>query len=80
VTQIAALAKEAPIAAVGISVVQPHRGASGDTLAALRRRLGREIALVVGGAGAPSAPAGRGISVMRDLPALEQWTRSRPAG
>lgn len=80
VSQIAALAKEASIAAVGISVVRPHRGAGGDTLPALRRRLRREIALIVGGAGAPSPSAGRGISVIRDLHALDRWTRSRPAG
>jgi DNA-binding transcriptional MerR regulator/methylmalonyl-CoA mutase cobalamin-binding subunit len=78
VSQIAALAKEVPVAAVGISVVRPHRAAGGDTLPALRRRLRREIALIVGGAGAPSRSAGRGISVLRDLPALERWTRSRP--
>ena len=80
VSQIAALAREASIAAVGISVVRPHRGASDETLPALRRRLRREITLIVGGAGAPSQSPGRGISVIRDLPALEQWTRSRPAG
>jgi len=80
VSQIAALAREAAIAAVGISVVRHHRESGGDTLAALRRRLRREIALIVGGAGAPSPSHGRGISVIRDLPALERWARSRPAG
>jgi DNA-binding transcriptional MerR regulator/methylmalonyl-CoA mutase cobalamin-binding subunit len=79
VSQIAALAREASVAAVGISVVRPHRGAGGDTLPALRRRLRREIELIVGGAGARSPSVGRGISVIRDLPALERWTRSRPA-
>ena len=78
--QIAALAKEAPIAAVGISVVQQRRRSSGDALASLRRRLRRNIALVVGGAGAPSAPTRQGITVLSDLPALEQWARSRPGG
>lgn len=79
VSQIAALAREASIAAVGISVVRPHRGASDETLPALRRRLRREITLIVGGAGAPTSSA-RGITVMRDLPSLERWTRSRAAG
>jgi methanogenic corrinoid protein MtbC1 len=80
VSQIAALAREAAIAAVGISVVRHHRESGGDTLAALRRRLRREIALIVGGAGAPSPSHGRGISVRGDLPALERGARSRPAG
>jgi MerR family transcriptional regulator, light-induced transcriptional regulator len=80
VSQIVALTREVSIAAVGISMVQPHRGARGDTLAALRRRLQRPIALIVGGASAPSAPAGQGISAIRALPALEQWARLRSGG
>ena len=79
VPQIAALAREASIAAVGISMVHPHRGARADSLASLRRRLHRHIALIVGGAAAPGAPAPLGITPLRDLAALEQWARSRPA-
>ena len=77
-SQIAALAREASIAAVGISMVQTRRRSSGDdTLASLRRRLRRDVALVVGGAGAPSAPNRQGVTVFHDLSALDQWARSR---
>jgi DNA-binding transcriptional MerR regulator len=72
--QIVALTKEAPIAAVALSYVLPD---SDDAdLRTLRRRIAREIPLLVGGEGAQAKWAGRGIYVLRDLRQLDDWLRS----
>lgn len=77
VAQIAALAREAPIAAVALSCVQPRSRATTGWVRSLRGRLPRSIPLIIGGSGAPSVRL-RGIEIMSDLPALDQWLRTRP--
>ena len=80
VDQIAALAREAPIAAVGLSCATRGGREAAESLRALRRRLPRRIPLLVGGAGAPPASGQAGIEVLADLAALERWLRDHPAG
>ena len=80
VDQIAALAREAPIAAVGLSCAEPGGREAAESLKALRRRLPRRIPLLVGGAGAPPAPGQAGVETLADLAALERWIREHPAG
>ena len=77
VEQIAALAREAPIAAVALSCVQPGSRRFAAPIRSLRRRLPRHIPLLIGGAGAPSAAGQRGIEIMPDLASLDRWLRSR---
>ena len=79
VAQIAALAREAPIAAVAVSCAPPRRRSTAATLRALRRRLPRHVPLIVGGAGAPPTARQTGIEVLTDLASLERWLRARPA-
>ena len=77
VAQIVALAREAPIAAVALSCVQPRSRATAGAVRSMRRRLPRKIPLIIGGPSAPSVRQ-RGIEIMSDLPSLEQWLRTRP--
>lgn len=77
--QIAALAREAPIAAVAVSCVQPRGRSGAAALLALRRQLPRRIPLLVGGASAPHTLGGPGIEILTDLWSLDRWLRSRPA-
>jgi DNA-binding transcriptional MerR regulator/methanogenic corrinoid protein MtbC1 len=73
--QIVALTKEAPVGAVALSFVLPN-----STVAAvrsLRRRIARDVPLLVGGAGVASEWAGAGIHVLPDLRALDAWVRGR---
>jgi DNA-binding transcriptional MerR regulator len=79
VEQIAALAREAPIAAVAVSCAPPRRRPTAEALRTLRRRLPRPIPLLVGGSGAPIVTARSGIQVLPDLPALERWLRDHAA-
>jgi methanogenic corrinoid protein MtbC1 len=79
VAQIAALAREAPIAVVALSCVQPRPRSAAAAVLALRRRLPRPIALILGGAGAPSGARRRGIEIMPDLASLDRWLHARPA-
>jgi hypothetical protein len=79
VEQIAALAREAPLAAVALSCVQPRSRRFTAPIRSLRRRLPRHIPLLVGGAGAPSAAGQRGIEIMPNLASLDRWLRSRPS-
>ncbi len=80
VDQVAALAREAPIAAVGLSGAEPGGREAAEALEALRRRLPRRIPLLVGGTGAPPLSGQAGIEVLESLTALERWIRARPAG
>lgn len=77
VEQIAALAREAPIAAVALSCVQPRGRSAAAAIRALRQRLPRRIPLLVGGAGAPSAARQAGVEHLSDLADLDRWLRSR---
>jgi cobalamin-dependent methionine synthase I len=79
VDQIAALAREAPIAAVALSCAAPGGREAAESLGALRRRLPRRLPLLVGGAGAPPARGQAGVEVLADLTALERWLRMHPA-
>lgn len=77
VEQIAALAREAPIAAVALSCVQPRGRSAAAAIRALRHRLPRRIPLLVGGAGAPPAARQAGVEHLSDLADLDRWLRSR---
>jgi MerR family transcriptional regulator, light-induced transcriptional regulator len=79
VEQIAALAREAPLAAVALSCVQSRSRGFANTIRSLRRRLPRHISLLVGGAGAPPAAGQRGIEIIPDLGSLDRWLHSRPS-
>jgi methanogenic corrinoid protein MtbC1 len=79
VPQIAALAREAPIAAVALSCAPPRRRHTAAALRMLRRRLPRRIALLVGGSGAPVVTPRSGIQVLPDLSALERWLHDHAA-
>jgi methanogenic corrinoid protein MtbC1 len=76
--QIAALTREAPIAAVALSAAAPHRRRTDHALQGLRRRLARHVSILVGGAGAPAASRA-GIEVFSDLNTLDRWVRARAA-
>jgi len=73
VPQIAALAHEAPLAAVALSCVQPRTRTGTDQIRTLRRKLPRHVALLVGGPGAPIAIRQSGVEVLPDLSSLERW-------
>ena len=73
VAQIVALAREAPLSAVAVSCVQQRKRSDAATLRALRQRLPRHVALLVGGSSAPDTAHQRGIEVMSDLTSLDRW-------
>ena len=75
VTQIVALAREAPIGVVALSSVQP-RPRSTAMIQALRRGLPRRIPLLVGGRGAHRLPNIKGVEIISDLTGLERWLRN----
>jgi MerR family transcriptional regulator, light-induced transcriptional regulator len=77
--QIVALAREASIAAVALSCVQPRSRSTDAAVRGLRERLPRRIPLIVGGAGAPPVARGSGMEIMSDLASLERWLHQRPA-
>lgn len=79
VEQIAALAREAPIAAVALSCVQPRGRSAAAAIRALRQRLPRRVPLILGGAGAPPAARQAGVEHLSDLADLDRWLRSRTA-
>lgn len=79
VEEITALAREARVTAVALSCVQPRSRKGTALVKSLRRRLPRHIAMIIGGAGAPSADGQRGIEIMSDLASLDRWLRTRPA-
>jgi DNA-binding transcriptional MerR regulator len=79
IAQVAALAREAPVAAVAISCAEPRRRQTAEQIRYLRRRLPRAIPLLVGGSGAPVASSTAGVIVMTDLVTLDQWLHERAA-
>lgn len=80
IEQIAALTREAPIAAIAISCAAPRRRQTAEQLRTLRRRLPRAVSLLVGGAGAPAAgPKAGGVVVMPDLVTLDKWLHEHAA-
>ncbi len=77
VEQIVALTREVPIAVVALSCVDPHGSKSSVAVRALRRKLQRDVHLIVGGSSAPEVP---GTVMLPDLAALDHWLRYRKAG
>jgi methanogenic corrinoid protein MtbC1 len=80
VAQIVALAREAPVSAVAVSCVQQRKRTDAASLRALRHRLPRHVAILVGGSSAPDRVRQRGIEVMSDLTSLDRWLRERMSG
>lgn len=68
--ELVALAKDAPVRAIAISVSLSKKRTAPSAVRALRRALPARVALWVGGAGAP--PAIAGVVVVRDLDSLER--------
>ncbi|MEO8090455.1 MAG: cobalamin B12-binding domain-containing protein [Gemmatimonadales bacterium] len=79
VAEIVALAREAPIAVVALSCVQPARPSLAAAVRTLRHRLPRSIPILVGGAGAAAARQ-RGVEIFSDLAGLDRWLRAHPGG
>ncbi len=80
VEQIAALCKEAPIAAVAVSCVQPLSRKNLELIKSLREQLPRKVKLLVGGAGADPAAGISGVEAMKDLSSLDSWLAQSRAG
>lgn len=76
--QVVALAREAPLAAVGLSLVKTDGRHDAETIAALRRRLPRTVALLLGGAAA-GEDAIPGTTVLGNLSDLDRWARGAAA-
>jgi methanogenic corrinoid protein MtbC1 len=76
VTQIAALTRDAPIAAVALSCVQRPSRHVAAAVRSLRRRLPRAVPLLIGGRGAPTGSRAKGLELIADLRSLERWTRA----
>lgn len=79
VPQITSLWREVPLGAVALSCVLPRGRSTAGSLQALRRRLPPQIALLVGGAGAPSTLRSDGITRFLDLHQLDAWLKTRRA-
>lgn len=77
IEQIVALVRETPVAAVAISSVYHSADDDVALLRTLRRRLPRNVALLAGGAAVAADFHASGIEVMKDLPALDRWLRTR---
>lgn len=76
--EIVGLARDMSARAVAVSVSAASRGPrSASQVRALRDKLPRRVALLVGGDGAPEPRPG--IETMRDLRALESWSRQAAA-
>jgi len=82
--QVTALAHEAPLRAVALSIVDPRTvAASIPAIEEMRRLLPRDVTLVLGGAAAESAGrslASPGVLAFADLPALDGWARAAALG
>jgi DNA-binding transcriptional MerR regulator/methylmalonyl-CoA mutase cobalamin-binding subunit len=77
IPQIAALARDAPLAAVGLSCVQ-ERGRNGTvSVRALRRGLPRSVPLLIGGRAAPARTLLKGVYIIPDLTGLELWLKGQ---
>ena len=77
IPQIAALAQDAPLAAVALSCVQERGRHVAAAIRSLRRVLPRAVPLVVGGRGAPTRSEIKGVQLIRDLASLDRWLRTR---
>jgi methanogenic corrinoid protein MtbC1 len=79
IPQIAALARDARLAAVALSCVQEQGPTSTAGVRSLRRGLPRGVPLVVGGRGAPTQSRLKGVDIIPDLASLDRWIRDRVA-
>jgi methanogenic corrinoid protein MtbC1 len=77
IDQVAALAREVPLAAVAVSCAPPRRKETAVALSTLRQRLPNSVVLLVGGAGAPVRPRQPGLVALPDLRAFDRWLRER---
>jgi hypothetical protein len=75
ISQIAALARDAPLAAVALSCVQEGGRNRTASVRALRRGLPRGIQLIVGGRGAPVRSQIKGVQIIPNLTSLDRWLR-----
>jgi methanogenic corrinoid protein MtbC1 len=73
--QVAALAREVPLAAVAVSCAPPRRKETAAALSTLRQRLPNSVVLLVGGAGAPVRATQPGIVALPDLRVFDRWLR-----
>ena len=79
VEQIAALAHEAPVRVVALSLVQPGKKKTSEAVRELRTRLPKKVRLLLGGSGATPMAASKGVEIVRDLHSLDAWlTNSLP--
>jgi DNA-binding transcriptional MerR regulator len=79
VPQIAALAREVPLGAVAVSCVQRVGARAVELLRSLRRRVPRQIPILLGGTGTVESLPITGIHVFEDLTGLDRWLRDRLA-
>jgi len=79
VPEIAALAREVSLGAVAVSCVQRVGTRALELLRSLRRRLPRQVPLLLGGTGIPAGLRTSGIHVFQDLSGLDQWLQSQAA-
>jgi methanogenic corrinoid protein MtbC1 len=77
IEQIAALTREVQIAVVALSCVEPQGSRSTTQVRTLRRKLPRQVPLILGGSGAPDVA---GTLILHDLPALDRWLQDRKLG
>lgn len=75
--ELAALAVEANVAAVAVSLVQPPSDDTAETIASLRHRLPAHIPVLLGGSGVPVQLHLKGVHVLGGLRALDDWARAR---
>jgi methanogenic corrinoid protein MtbC1 len=74
--EIAALAREVSLSAVAVSCVQKIGSRGVELLRSLRRRLPRQVALLVGGTAIPGSLRTPGIQIFPDLMGFDLWLRS----
>jgi cobalamin-dependent methionine synthase I len=80
VKQVSALAREAPLSAIAISVITSPAGKGSAeyrrSVALLRSAVPKHIPILIGGAGATGVRARRGVATLSDLYELDRWARS----
>ena len=79
VPEIAALAREVSLGAIAVSCVQRVGARAVELLRSLRRRVPRQVPILLGGTGMVEGLHAAGIHVFRDLTALDRWVRDRSA-
>ena len=77
IPEIAALAREVPLGAIAVSCVQRVGARAVELLRSLRRRVPRQIPILLGGTGTVASSPITGIHVFEDLTGLDRWLRDR---